>query len=40
MSVSVGDRVLLPQWGENKVTIDEKEYYLFRETELLGLFGK
>jgi len=40
MSVSVGDRVLLPQWGENKVTIDEKEYYLFRESELLGKFDK
>jgi hypothetical protein len=53
MTVKAGDHVLLPQWGENKVVIDEKvsipfaisfytfqEYFLFRESELLGKFTK
>ena len=36
IAVKVGDRVMLPQWGENKVVMDDKEYFLYREAELLG----
>ncbi|BFZ02315.1 hypothetical protein BsWGS_05354 [Bradybaena similaris] len=37
-SVKVGDRVLLPQYGGTKVSFEEKEYYLFKDGELLGKF--
>jgi len=35
-NVKVGDRVLLPEYGGTKVTFDEKEYYLFRDNDILG----
>jgi len=35
-NVKVGDRVLLPEYGGTKVTFDEKEYYLFRDSDILG----
>jgi len=34
--VNVGDRVLLPEYGGTKVTIDDKEYFLFREGDILA----
>ncbi|XP_073947464.1 10 kDa heat shock protein, mitochondrial [Choristoneura fumiferana] len=36
--VKVGDRVLLPEYGGTKVTLDneEKEYHLFRESDILA----
>ncbi|CAG5133451.1 unnamed protein product, partial [Candidula unifasciata] len=37
-SVKVGDRVLLPQYGGTKVSFEEKEYYLFKDGDLLGKF--
>jgi len=36
MSVKVGDRVLLPEYGGTKVAIDDKEYHIFREQDILG----
>lgn len=38
LAVAVGDEVLLPEFGGTKVTLDEKEYVLFRDSELLGKF--
>lgn len=36
MSVSVGDKVMMPQIGTAQtVKLNDKEYYLFREQELL-----
>lgn len=36
MSVKVGDKVMMPMVGTaQKVKLDNKEYYLFREQELL-----
>ena len=36
MTVSVGDKVMMPQIGTAQtVKLDDKEYYLFREQELL-----
>ncbi|ETN74384.1 hypothetical protein RB195_010719 [Necator americanus] len=38
MSVKAGDHVLLPEYGGTKVVVDEKEYSIFREQDLLGVF--
>ena len=35
-SVQTGDKVLLPEYGGTKVEIDDKEYFLFRDSEILG----
>ena len=35
--VKVGDRVLLPKYGGTEVKIDDKEYQLVREEDLLGV---
>ncbi|KAK7603841.1 hypothetical protein V9T40_003840 [Parthenolecanium corni] len=34
--VKVGDKVLLPEYGGTKVELEDKEYHLFRETDLLA----
>merc|ERR1712002_310705 len=34
--VAVGDEVMLPEYGGTKVTLEEKDYYLFRESEFLA----
>lgn len=36
--VKVGDKVLLPEYGGTKVSLehDEKEYHLFRESDILA----
>ena len=39
MSVKEGDKVLLPEYGGEKVEIEKQEYFLFRETELLGVLS-
>lgn len=37
ISLSVGDKVLLPEYGGTKVKLDdEKEYHLFRENDILA----
>jgi len=36
MSVKVGDKVMMPQIGTAQIVkLENKEYYLFREQELL-----
>lgn len=35
-SVAVGDEVMLPEFGGTKVTLEDKDYFLFREAELLA----
>lgn len=35
-SVKEGDQVLLPDYGGQKIEIDEKEYYLYRDGDILG----
>lgn len=34
--VQTGDKVLLPEYGGTKVEIEDKEYYIFRDSEILG----
>jgi len=37
-SVSVGDKVLLPEYGGTKLTFEEQDYHLFRDSDILGKF--
>ncbi|XP_059105040.1 10 kDa heat shock protein, mitochondrial-like [Peromyscus eremicus] len=36
VSVKVGDKVLLPEYGGTKVVLDDKDYFLFRDRDILG----
>ncbi|PAA70413.1 hypothetical protein BOX15_Mlig015605g1 [Macrostomum lignano] len=38
VSVKAGDRVLLPEFGGTKIMLDDVEYYLFRDEDILGKF--
>ncbi|XP_063728304.1 10 kDa heat shock protein, mitochondrial-like isoform X2 [Symsagittifera roscoffensis] len=40
LSVKLGDRVLLPEFGGTKVQLEEggRDYHLFRDTEILATF--
>lgn len=40
MSVKPGDMVLLPEYGGNKIKLDDKEYHLYRDSDLLGVLDK
>ncbi|KAL4002948.1 10 kDa heat shock protein mitochondrial [Acanthocheilonema viteae] len=40
MTVQAGDHVLLPEYGGTKVVVDEKEYHIFREADILGKFDQ
>ncbi len=37
MQVHLGNTVLLPEFGGQKVNLEEGEYYLYRDSELLGI---
>jgi len=37
MGVSVNDKVLLPQYGGNEVTIEDEDLTLFRDEDILGV---
>jgi len=39
-SVKAGDVVLLPEYGGNKIEIDKQEYYLFRDSDILGKWNQ
>ncbi|KAL0963964.1 hypothetical protein UPYG_G00315850 [Umbra pygmaea] len=38
VSVKVGEKVLLPEYGGTKVNLEEKEYFLFRDADILGKY--
>jgi chaperonin GroES len=38
VSVQVGDKVLLPEYGGTKVVLDDKDYFLFRDGAILGKY--
>ena len=40
MSVTVGDKVLLPEYGGTKIEIESKEYTIFREADIVAKFSK
>lgn len=35
-----GDHVLLPEYGGSKVVFEDKEYHIFRESDIIGKFDK
>ena len=37
MGVKADDKVLLPQYGGNEVTIEDEELVLFRDEDILGV---
>uniref|UniRef100_A0A2K6KI68 10 kDa heat shock protein, mitochondrial n=1 Tax=Rhinopithecus bieti TaxID=61621 RepID=A0A2K6KI68_RHIBE len=36
VSLKVGDKVLLPEYGGTKVVLDDKDSFLFRDGDILG----
>nr|XP_039318116.1 10 kDa heat shock protein, mitochondrial-like [Saimiri boliviensis boliviensis] len=38
VSMKVGDKVLLPEYGGTKVVLDDKDYFLFRDGDILGKY--
>lgn len=38
VSVKVGDKVLLPEYGGTKVILEDQEYFIFRDSDILGKF--
>ncbi|XP_030064819.1 10 kDa heat shock protein, mitochondrial isoform X2 [Microcaecilia unicolor] len=38
VSVKVGEKILLPEYGGTKVLLEDKEYYLFRDGDILGKY--
>jgi len=37
MTVRKGDRILMPKYGGTEIKIDDKEYQIIREDEILGV---
>lgn len=37
VTLKAGDKVLLPEWGGQRVTVDGAELHLYRESEILGV---
>ncbi|XP_037054836.1 10 kDa heat shock protein, mitochondrial-like [Peromyscus leucopus] len=38
VSVKVGDEVLFPEYGGTKVVLEDKDYFLFRDGDILGKY--
>jgi len=36
-NVKVGDKILMPKYGGTEVKIDDKEYQIIREDDILGI---
>jgi len=39
VSVTVGDSVLLPEYGGTKIEMDNEEFIIFRDADILGKFS-
>lgn len=39
MAVKAGDRVLFGKWSGNEVKLDDEEYLIMREDDILGILG-
>ena len=39
MTVKKGDRILMPKYGGTEIKIDEKDYQIIREDEILGVIA-
>ncbi|XP_028394870.1 10 kDa heat shock protein, mitochondrial-like [Dendronephthya gigantea] len=40
VSVKEGDQVLLPEYGGTKIKLEDKEYHIYRDSEILGIFSE
>ncbi|MEE6490651.1 hypothetical protein FKM82_015929 [Ascaphus truei] len=38
VSVKVGDKILLPEYGGTKVVLEDQDYFLFRDGDILGRY--
>ncbi|XP_013908231.1 PREDICTED: 10 kDa heat shock protein, mitochondrial isoform X1 [Thamnophis sirtalis] len=38
VSVKVGEKVLLPEYGGTKIILDDKDYFIFRDGDILGKY--
>ncbi|KAL8183808.1 UNVERIFIED_CONTAM: hypothetical protein K2H54_053241 [Gekko kuhli] len=38
VSVKVGEKVLLPEYGGTKVVLGDKDYFIFRDGDILGKY--
>ncbi|VDI68145.1 10 kDa heat shock protein, mitochondrial-like [Mytilus edulis] len=38
MNVQVGDKVLLPEYGGTKIVLEDEDYFLFQEKDIIGKF--
>jgi chaperonin GroES len=36
MSVKIGDKVLLPEFGGSKVKLGEEDLFIFKDTDIIG----
>jgi len=36
MTVAVGDKVMLPEWGGNAIKLEDKEFHIFRNDDILA----
>ncbi len=39
LTVKVGDRVLFTKWGGNEVTIENQDYLIMKESDILGILS-
>ncbi len=37
LNVKVGDKVLFAKWGGNEVTIDDNDFIIMKESDILGI---
>jgi len=40
MTVKKGDRILMPKYGGTEIKIDDKDYQIIREDDILGVIGQ
>lgn len=38
-SLNIGDKVLIPKMGSQRLTVDNEEYYITKETEILAILN-
>ena len=36
MVVAVGDKVLMPEWGSNKLELEGEEFHIIRESDIVA----
>lgn len=39
MDVKIGDKVLLPEYGGHTIKLDDDEFHLFRNDDILGVLA-